>query len=785
MSKTKEKKPQKYKKALRIFWAIIIAGILSVITLFYGVSEGWFGFMPSFEELENPKSDLATEVLSSDNVLLGKYFHQNRTYVSFEDLPVELVNALVATEDVRFYDHSGIDLRGLGRVFKGVLTGSTSSGGGSTITQQLAKMLFPRERNSSSIQLVFRKFREWVIAVKLERSYTKEEIIAMYFNKFDFLNLAVGIKSASQIYFGKTPMELNQNECAMLVGMAKNPSYFNPIRREKLTLHRRNVVLSQMKKYDFIDRVRYDSLRVKPLGLSFTRSDHKEGLATYFREHLRMVMTAKKPDKSRYPSWDKSKYYEDIEQWNNNPLYGWCNKNFKADGSTYDIYRDGLRIHSTIDSRLQRHAESAVKEHLALDLQPSFDRERYDKIHPPFSNDLTEEEVDKNILLTIRRSERYRVMKNSGKSEEEIIKSFNVERKMRIFTWKNEKHDTIMTPKDSLIYYKGFLRAGFMSMDPHNGFVKAYVGGPNYKYFMYDMVSQGKRQVGSTIKPILYTLAMENGLSPCDKVPNVPQTFILGDGTPWASKNSYSKRSGEMVTLKWGLSHSVNNISGWVLKQFSPKAAVRMARRLGIKSEIAAVPSLFLGTADISVREMVGAYSTFANKGVHVDPIIVSKIEDKYGNTISEYRAPEKEVIKEKTAYLMLNLLQGVVRNGTGVRLGYKYGFRNAIGGKTGTTQNHSDGWFMGVTPDLVSGVWVGAEDRAVHFQTIKLGQGANMALPIWALYMKKVYGDKSLNITKRDFDVPRGMNPMIDCAPKLKNKQKEKTDEEEDEEFF
>jgi len=782
MSKTKEKQPGRYRLQVRIFWAIVVAGILSVFTMFYGVSEGWFGFMPSFEELENPKSDLATEVISSDNVLLGKYYHQNRTYVTYEELSPNLVNALIATEDVRFYDHSGIDLRGLGRVFKGVITGNTSAGGGSTITQQLAKMLFPRERNQNAIQLVFRKFREWVIAVKLERSYTKEEIITMYFNKFDFLNLAVGIKSASQIYFNTTPAELTQEQAAMLVGMAKNPALFNPLRRKERTRKRRNVVLYQMQKYDFIDRTAYDTLKLKPLVLDFVRSDHKEGLATYYREHLRMLMTAHKPKKKNYPSWDKGRYHLDLDQWNNNPLYGWCNKNFKTDGSSYDIYRDGIRIITTLDSRLQRYAEEAVKEHLALNLQPDFDKEKNDKVHPPFSNDLNEEEVKRNILLTMRRSERYRVMKKAKKSEDEILEAFDKPEKMKIFTWKGVK-DTTMTPKDSIYYYKGFFRAGFMSMNPHNGHVKAYVGGPDYTHFMYDMVSRGKRQVGSTIKPILYTLAMENGLNPCDKVPNVPQTFVLGDGTPWSAKNSYRKREGEMVTLKWGLAHSVNNISGWVLKQFSEKAVVKMAKKMGIKSYIAPVPSLFLGTAEITLREMVGAYSTFANKGLYNEPIIVSRIEDKYGNTISEFKAPEREVIKEKTAYQMLKLLQGVVRQGTGIRLRYRYRLLNAIGGKTGTTQNHSDGWFMGVTPDLVSGAWVGAEDRAIHFQTIRLGQGANMALPIWALYMKKAYNDKTLNISKRDFDVPRGMNPTIDCATKENNKQKEDT--EEDEEFF
>lgn len=783
MTYTNENEAPKFKNAVRIFWAVVVTGILSVFIFFYGISEGWFGFMPSFEELENPKTDLATEVISNDNVLLGKYYHLNRSFVSYDELPQELVNALIATEDVRFYEHSGIDIRGLFRVLKGVLTGSESAGGGSTISQQLAKMLFPRERNQTKIQLVMRKFSEWVIAVKLERSYTKEEIIAMYFNKFDFLNLAVGIKSASQIYFNTIPKDLSQEKAAMLVGMAKNPAYFNPLRRKKLTLKRRNVVLSQMLKYEYINRAAYDTLKLKPLGLDFKRSDHKEGLATYFREHLRVLMTAGKPNKKNYSKWDMASYKENLYQWNNNPLYGWCNKNLKSDGSKYDIYRDGLKIHTSLDSRLQRYAEEAVKEHLALNLQRAFDKEKVHKRRPPFSNDLSKKEVENNIMLSIKRCERYRLMKKAGKNDKQIQAAFDKANKIKVFTWKGIK-DTLMTPRDSIKYYKGFLRAGFMSMNPHTGHVKAYVGGPDYTHFMYDMVSQGKRQVGSTIKPILYTLAMENGLNPCDKVPNVPQTFILGDGTPWASKNSYNKRQGEMVTLKWGLAHSVNNISGWVLKQFSPKAAVDMARKLGIRSNIDPVPSLFLGTADISVKEMVSAYCTFANKGVHASPILVTRIDDKYGNPISTFKAPEKEVIKEKTAYLMLNLLQGVVRSGTGIRLRFRYGLENAIGGKTGTTQNHSDGWFMGVTPDLVSGVWVGAEDRAVHFQGIALGQGANMALPIWALYMKKAYADKSLKLSQEDFAVPRGMNAHIDCKETIKTKG-EAPEEEEDEDFF
>ncbi len=781
------KEGKSFKKYIIWFWSIVLTGILSIFIMFYGVSKGWFGFMPTFEELENPKSELATEIYSSDGVVMGKYYHQNRTFIEYEELSPSLVNALIATEDVRFKEHSGIDLRGLVRVSKGIITGNSSAGGGSTISQQLAKMLFPRESMDNPVKLVMRKFREWVIAVKLERSYTKEEILTMYLNKFDFLNLAVGVKSASQIYFNTTPDSLRIEQAAMLIGMAKNPSLFNPVRRKAMTEKRRNVVLSQMCKYGYIGKLEYDSLKMIPLTLDFKRSDHKEGLATYFREHLRMMLRAGKPDKKNYPSWDKGKYYEDMEQWNNNPLYGWCNKNVKADGTSYDIYKDGLRIYSTIDSRMQRYAEEAVVEHLSLDLQPSFDGEKNKKNNPPFSNDLSKKEVEKNIELTIRRSDRYRVMKNAGKKDNEIFASFDKPVEMEIFTWEGER-DTTMTPRDSILHYKGFFRAGFVSIDPKNGHVKAYVGGPDYRYFMYDMATRGKRQVGSTIKPILYSLAMQEGLGPCDKVPNVSQTFILPDGSPWSAKNSYTKNEGDMVTLKWGLAHSVNNISGWVLKQFTPEAVVKMAKRMGVTSKIDAVPSIFLGTSEISVQEMVGAYSTFANKGVYNQPMVVTRIEDKYGNLITEFKSKKREVITEKTAYLMCNLLEGVVKEGTGVRLRYKYGLNNPIGGKTGTTQNHSDGWFMGVTPNLVSGVWVGAEDRAIHFQGIRLGQGANMALPIWALYMQKVYADSELNISKEDFEMPPGIDHKLDCGEvETSNKQdkKEAGEENDDDEFF
>jgi len=772
-----------YKKLLIIFWSIFLFGILMVVLLFAGVSNGTFGFMPSFEELENPQSSLATEVYSSDEALLGKFYFQNRSFVKYQELSPYLVDALIATEDVRFKEHSGIDVRGLMRVIKGLATGNKNAGGGSTISQQLAKMLFPREHFKNKLDIVFRKFREWVIAVNLERSYTKKEILTMYFNKYDFLNLAVGIKSAANVYFNTTPDSLKIEQAAMLVGMAKNSSYYNPLRRPQLTLERRNVVLSQMVKYDYLSTQQYDSLINTPLGIDYQKVDHKRGMAPYFREYLRTSLTAKKPQREHYPSYAYQRFVEDSLEWENNPFYGWCNKNQKADSTPYNIYKDGLKIYTTLDSRMQKYAEEAVSEHLGLDLQKKFDREKENHRNPPFSDDLTNEAVQRNMELSMKRSERYRVFRKKGLSLDSIREIFRTPIKMKIFTWTGER-DTIFSPNDSILYYKGFLRAGFMSMVPQTGEVRAYVGGPNYKHFMYDMVTKGKRQVGSTIKPFLYTLAMKEGLSPCDKVPNIPQTFILPDGTPWASRNSTSKKTGEMVTLRWGLAHSVNNISGWVLKQTTPKSVVAMAHKMGVVSRMDPVPSIFLGTSEISVYEMVGAYGTFADKGVYIKPRFIEKIEDSKGNIIAQSVPQKREVMSEKTAYLMTNLLQGVVQRGTGIRARLKYGLNNPIGGKTGTTQNHSDGWFMGVTPELVSGVWVGAEDRAIHFEGIRLGQGANMALPIWAIYMQKVYADKQLNIYQGDFEKPRGMILNLNCDDSNNTKNKDlKQSEEED--FF
>lgn len=776
---------KKYWKFFVIFWSVVLVGIIGVFVFFWLISAGKLGFMPTFEELENPNNRFASEVYFADGPIMNRYFEkENRKYIEYREIPQSVIDALIATEDVRFYDHSGVDVRGLFRVAKGLLTANTSAGGGSTISQQLAKMLFPRESDLNVFELAIRKFREWVIAVRLEKSYTKEEILTMYLNKYDFLNLAVGISSAADIYFQVPLNSLKVEQAAMLIGMAKNSSYYNPVRRPELTLNRRNVVLSQMYKYDKITREECDSLKKLPLGLNFKRVDHKEGLATYFREYLRLFMTANKPDRKRYR--DLSQFRLDSIAWETNPLYGWCKKNVKVDGSHYDLYSDGLKIYTTLDSRMQKYAEEAVREHLSQDLQPLFDKEKVKKHRPPFSNDMTPTEIEEVLDRSIRQSERYRVLSKQGMSFKEIRKTFDQPLKMQVFTW-NGIRDTVMTPLDSIKHYKSFFRSGFMVMQPQTGYIKAYVGGPDYRYFMYDMVSAGKRQVGSTIKPILYTLAMQEGLGPCDKVPNIPQTFILPTGEPWSARGG-TKRQGEMVTLRWGLANSENNISAWVLKQFTPEAVAQMAHKMGITSFIDPVPSVFLGTAEITVKEMVAAYSIFANKGVYNSPLPVYRIEDKYGNVLQEFRPESREVITENTAYLMCNLLEGVVTGGTGVRLRYKYKLMNPMGGKTGTTQKHADGWFMGVTPDLVGGVWVGAEDRSIHFQNLANGQGASMALPIWAKFLLKAYADPRLKMSDRPFDRPAGINKRLDCDETISEAEVKEMNNgirEDEEEFY
>lgn len=752
------------KKYLRWLYGVFAGIIAFVVLLFFLLSVGALGFMPSFEELENPYSNLATEIYSSDQVRLGTFFQENRSRAEYVEISPNVINALVSTEDIRFHDHSGIDARGLGRVFfRTIIMRKQSSGGGSTITQQLAKLLF-HEPARNIWERSLQKLKEWIIAVKLERSYTKEEILTMYLNKAPFIYDAYGIKSAAATFFATSVDSLTVEQSATLVGMLKNPALYNPVRRPELTVDRRNVVLGQMLKARHISSEEFDSLKQLPLGLDFNRTDHIHGLAQYFREYLRLTLVANQPKRENYATWQKQKFIEDSIQWNTNPLYGWVNKNLKADGSRYDIYRDGLKIYTTIDSRLQRFAENAVEQHLGKDLQPQFFKEKKGRTRAPFTRHITKEQYESIINRAMQQTERYRILRQRNVPVDSILLAFKQPIPMRVFSYRGEI-DTVMSPLDSIHYYKTFLRASLFSMDPQSGHVKAYVGGPNYKHFKYDMATQGKRQVGSTIKPFVYTLAMQEGLTPCDMVPNIPQTFYLPTGQTWTPRNTETKRNGEMVSLKWGLAHSNNNITAWIMKQYNPDAVARMIRTLGIKSPVDPVPSLSLGTPDFGLSEMTAAYGTFANKGVHVEPLVVTRIEDKYGNVIATFHPQKNEAISEDKAYLMLNLLEGVVRTGTGVRLRTKYQLTGAIGGKTGTTQNHSDGWFIGVTPNLVTGIWVGGEDRDIHFDNLRIGQGANMALPIWALYMVDTYKTSAIGITADDlFEAPLNFNINLKC---------------------
>lgn len=765
-----EEKKRNWTKYIIIFWTLFGLGIISIVLLFFLVAKGTLGFMPTFQELENPPNILSSEIYSDDGKILDRYFiHENRVFVNYSNLPPHLVDALVATEDVRFYNHSGIDVRGLARVFKGIVTGDASSGGGSTLSQQLAKMLFPRENITSKPELVLRKFREWVIAVNLERNYTKEEIILMYLNKYDFLNLAVGIKSAAGVYFSVPPDSLQLHQSAMLVGMAKNSSLYNPVRRPELVKERRNVVLNQMAKYGFISNEVRDSVKQLPLDLDYSKVDYRSGPAPYLREYLRLTLTARKPERKNYPSWQTQKFREDSVEWETNPLFGWTNKNKKPDGENYNLYTDGLRIFTTIDSRMQKYAVESVEYHLRNNLQPDFDGGMRSLKNPPFANNMTSQEVDELMDREIRKSDRYRVLNSQGKSYREIKENFRQPVEMTVFSWKGEI-DTLMSPMDSIKWYLRYFRSSFMAMETESGKVKAYVGGPNYQYFMYDMVIGGKRQVGSTVKPFLYTLAMQNGLTPCTKVPYVSQQFQMPDGTIWEPKDADldTENEGKLVTLKWGLANSRNKISAWVMKQFNPRAVAEVMKRMGVYSPIDPVPSLFLGTSEISLYEMVGAFNTYANQGVYVKPYFVTRIEDRYGNVIATFQPQRYEAFDENTAYLMVNLLQGVIDRGTGIRLRNRDGYGKfvmPIAGKTGTTQNHSDGWFVGTTPRLTAGVWTGADLRSIHFRTIASGQGANMALPVWGYFYKKVLADRSLGYTEdMEFKRPDNFNINLDC---------------------
>lgn len=752
------------RKVVKILWIFIALISLVCVFIFFSIAKGWIGYMPPVEDLENPNYKFATEVFSEDGKVLGTYSYskENRVFVGYNDLSPNIINALIATEDVRFAEHSGIDAYALTRavVKRGILM-QKNAGGGSTITQQLSKQLYSPSADNV-MERLFQKPIEWVIAVKLERYYTKEEILTMYLNKFDFLNNAVGIKTAAFTYFGCEPKDLKIEEAATLVGMCKNPSLYNPVRYNERSRGRRNVVLDQMRKAGYITEAERDSLQALPLKLKYNRVDHKEGLATYFREYLRGVLTAKKPDKANYRGWQMQKYYEDSLDWENNPLFGWCEKNTKKDGTKYNLYTDGLKIYTTLDSRMQQYAEDAVTEHLK-ELQGYFFKEKKGAKKAPYTFRLTQEQVDEILGRAMRLSDRYRLMKKAGATEAEIKKAFDTPEEMSVFSWEGEK-DTIMTPMDSIRYYKFFLRAGFMSMDPRSGHVKAYVGGPNYHYFQYDMAMVGRRQVGSTIKPFLYTLAMENGFSPCDEVRHVEYTLIDENGKPWTPRNANKKLIGDMVTVKWGLANSDNWITAYLMSKLNPYNLKRLIHTFGVRNrDIVPSVSLCLGPCEISVGEMVSAYTAFPNKGIRVASLFVTRIEDNDGNVLATFAPEMQEVISVSSAYKMLVMLRAVVNEGTGGRV-RRLGVKADMGGKTGTTNYNADGWFMGFTPSLVSGCWVGGEDRDIHFDTMLHGQGASMALPIWTKYMVKVLGDKSLGYDENEtFQLPEGYDPCKD----------------------
>ena len=711
--------------------------VFIIILFIFLVGFGVFGALPKVDELLNPKNNLATIVYSGDMKILGKYYSENRVNVAFEKIDKDVVNALIATEDVRYYEHNGVDFKALLRSFSGFFTGG-NKGGGSTISQQLAKMMFPRER-LNKLELVVRKLKEWIIATQLEKYYTKDEILALYLNKFDFLNLAVGIKSAAQIYFNSNQDSLKIEQAAMLVGMAKNPSLFNPIRHNEICLKRRNVVLNQLVKYGYLSSLKYDSLKVLPLGLSFRPEDHNDGLAPYFREYLRDVF-----------------------------LKNWCKSHINSETEApYNIYKDGLKIYTTIDSKMQNYAEEAVYEHMN-DLQKMFSKECLNKKNAPFAWNVSKQEIEGIMNSSVKRSDRYRQLKEDGLSHEKIIEIFHKPVPMRVYSLRGDI-DTILSPYDSIKYYKSFLQTGFMAMEPQTGYVKAWVGGINHKYFKYDHVKVSKRQVGSTFKPFVYALAIQEGLSPCHQVPNIRTCINMPDGKDWCPDNSDGlKGTGQMITLRRALALSVNYVTAWIMKQYGPHAVVNLVKRLGVTSQIPEVPSICLGTADISVFEMVAANSTFANKGTYIQPTFITRIEDKNGKVLEEFIPNSNEVFSEEKAYTIIQLMRGVVQEGTGSRLrGAKYKLNNQIAGKTGTTQHNADGWFIGLTPELAAGCWVGGEDRSIHFNSITEGQGASMALPIWGKFFVKVYADKTIKLSKADFTKPKNLDPNLemDCS--------------------
>lgn len=762
------KRAARTKKMIRALWTINFCGVALVMLIGVMIYHGYIGYMPPVEGLLNPEDRFASRLFTSDGVEMGRFYQSrnNRVYADYSEISPNVINALIATEDERFMQHSGIDIMALSRVlFKTILLRQKNAGGGSTITQQLAKQLYSPESDGLMDRFI-QKPVEWAIAVKLERYYTKEEIIKMYLNQFDFLNNAVGIKTAAHVYFNTTPDSLKIEQAAMLVGMAKNPSLYNPVRadRKDAAVGRRNVVLQQMLKADLITEAECDSLCALPLEVKFTKVDHKDGIAPYFREAVRLMMQAKEPRRGDYPDWDQQRFVDDSIQWATNPLYGWVEKNPKPDGTKYNIYTDGLRIYTSIDSRMQKYAEEAVIDHLKNTLQPQFDREKGSRgPYTTNSAELGQLTPRKLIDRAIRQSERYRVLKNAGMSDAEIMEEFDKQVDMTVFSYDGGQVQKTMSPRDSVVYQKMFLRAGFMSMDPLTGQVKAYVGGPNFHFFQYDMAGVGRRQIGSTVKPFLYTYAFEEGFTPCDMFLNAQPSITLPTGEVWAPRNTGHARIGEMVDLYWALTNSNNWISARLMSELSPSTLARTMHTFGITNHLDPVVSLCLGPCDVSVREMVTAYTAFSNKGLRVDPIYVTKITDNNGNVISEFTPQYTEVMSQEAYFKMVNILQNVINSGTGSRLRRApYNITAVMGGKTGTTNYNADGWFMGFTPNLVSGVWVGGDERYIHFNRMAQGQGAAMALPIYGLYMKKVYADKSLpySQTLQFPEPPAGFSP-------------------------
>lgn len=762
------KRAARTKKMIRALWTINFCGVALVMLIGVMIYHGYIGYMPPVEGLLNPEDRFASRLFTSDGVEMGRFYQSrnNRVYADYSEISPNVINALIATEDERFMQHSGIDIMALSRVlFKTILLRQKNAGGGSTITQQLAKQLYSPESDGLMDRFI-QKPVEWAIAVKLERYYTKEEIIKMYLNQFDFLNNAVGIKTAAHVYFNTTPDSLKIEQAAMLVGMAKNPSLYNPVRadRKDAAVGRRNVVLQQMLKADLITEAECDSLCALSLDVKFTKVDHKDGIAPYFREAVRLMMQAKEPRRGDYPDWDQQRFVDDSIQWATNPLYGWVEKNPKPDGTKYNIYTDGLRIYTSIDSRMQKYAEEAVIDHLKNTLQPQFDREKGSRgPYTTNSAELGQLTPRKLIDRAIRQSERYRVLKNAGMSDAEIMEEFDKPVDMTVFSYDGGQVQKTMSPRDSVVYQKMFLRAGFMSMDPLTGQVKAYVGGPNFHFFQYDMAGVGRRQIGSTVKPFLYTYAFEEGFTPCDMFLNAQPSITLPTGEVWAPRNTGHARIGEMVDLYWALTNSNNWISARLMSELSPSTLARTMHTFGITNHLDPVVSLCLGPCDVSVREMVTAYTAFSNKGLRVDPIYVTKITDNNGNVISEFTPQYTEVMSQEAYFKMVNILQNVINSGTGSRLRRApYNITAVMGGKTGTTNYNADGWFMGFTPNLVSGVWVGGDERYIHFNRMAQGQGAAMALPIYGLYMKKVYADKSLpySQTLQFPEPPAGFSP-------------------------